>query len=470
MNALELTKKTITENNFIIGKSIRGKGTEIFSEDEIVKSYTYRFGEKELQELKDLKGKESSKDLYVYSYWKDEIWSKKLSYENQPFKLDDFIDDVAKDQSRYEYIVIKRKADVLGYLPISKYASTKESQTELCKDLLKLCDLDIYESYEDQYDLEYNDNAKKFTSDRDGIYCNDEYILVHGENTCEDTGDCLYLDGRMSDYNYSFMDIYAFDESEYLDELDPDDTISVYHRKAKDWYIGYSLNEEDMYVYYNEEDYDYDSKEDSEVEVVYFHTYKENKELIEKVKEVLESMKRDFEFECFIANELDLDYDYRRCDVNFKLVELLYSDKQEFKDDIRDSIKWDLTKQEAVFQEIYNKLINSKIKKHENFKIEFIESGEMYNHLAIIKRLEKKFNYELVYTSVIEGISQSSWAIKQDNEEYHFSIAEVIANDIYKEETLKEFIIKAIDAINSRRAKKLIEHEIYEKASQFLWA
>ncbi|MFX4253355.1 hypothetical protein ACOL21_11050, partial [Aliarcobacter butzleri] len=85
-----------------------------------------------------------------------------------------------------------------------------------------------------------------------------DYILKHGNNICEIQSDCIYFDGRMENYNESEMDFYEFDEGEFLKDIDPEESICVYNRKYKDWYIGYSLNQKYMSLSYKQVGYDYD--------------------------------------------------------------------------------------------------------------------------------------------------------------------------------------------------------------------
>ena len=89
-----------------------------------------------------------------------------------------------------------------------------------------------------------------------------------------------------------------------------------------------------------------------------------------------------------------------------------------------------------------------------------------FNHLAIINRLAKKYNYELVNTYVLENIEIKSWSIKKDDEEYHFNILEVIVDDINENVSLKDFILKALSSIEKRKIEKIKKADLYEKASK----
>lgn len=73
-------------------------------------------------------------------------------------------------------------------------------------------------------------------------------------------------------------------EKYYLKELDPTEEICVYHRKGKDWYVGYSMSEEEIYLTYKTEDGDV-------VEGEYFKMllWKENPEMLQKIVEVVKA-------------------------------------------------------------------------------------------------------------------------------------------------------------------------------------
>lgn len=93
------------------------------------------------------------------------------------------------------------------------------------------------------------------------------------------------------------------------------------------------------------------------------------------------------------------------------------------------------------------------------------DSVEKYNHLKILKAMERRFGYELVQTVVSENINTLAWALRKDGEEYHFDIVEVIVNDLEGEATLREFIMSALEALVKRKIERLSQAELFEKAS-----
>ncbi|MCT7563343.1 hypothetical protein ACOTWR_11695 [Aliarcobacter butzleri] len=464
MNAKQITIKNITDNGYVIGKTIKGKGLEIFSQDTIV---FHSYGSKyTLEEVNSKLEKHSIDKLYIESYRADKdsssIYNLKLPLESFPLEL-----------HMLYAVTVKKEGEFLGYISLSKYKSDRDDQIKLCIDLLKLQQIEtrdeVFDSY---YEIDYDDSIKSFKSDSNGNYWDGDYILKHGNNICEIQSDCIYFDGRMENYNESEMDFYEFDEGEFLKDIDPEESICVYNRKYKDWYIGYSLNQKYMSLSYKQVGYDYD-KDDCEEEEILFITYKENKELLDKVKDFLKTEKEDLEMRSFISNELKEENSYRETDIDFKIIDLCYDDVSSLKNEIYETIEWNYSTISIEFLKAYRVAIDSKFKIREDYKIEVENYSQLedstyhiYNHLAILKRLGKRYNYQLTQSFVSDSIKTIAWAIKQDEDEYHFNIAEVISDDIIGNQSLKEFIVEALEALEKRRFEKITQKELYEKAAR----
>lgn len=472
MNAKELTLKNIQDNSFVAGKSVKGKGLEVFEANRRI-MYIYKdFSDKVISNFKELITKYDASRLFVSSYYRNGIWSGNKTFENQDMTFQEFYDLVLSCKEEVNQFSIELRGEFLGYVSVSKYNSSKDSQAELLMDLLKLEGTEVYGDFHyDYWDHEGDSSVLEFESDSEGSYYNGDYYLVHGNKVCEDTDECIYIDGRMDNYNESEMDFFEIDESGWLKEIDPNESISVYHRKSKDWYIGYSLDSREMVCNYKDEDYTYE-KDKCEEESIYFYEYKENKELLEKVTDALKSIKEDLENRCFIANELDEDYDYRESDIYLKTVEFIYDNTDTLKEDIMNKISWDANSIKIELNSVYTDIINSKYKVLDDFKVEVEHTRDCddsifttYNHLCLIKRLSTKLNYELVY-SLIPGTNTSSWAIKRDEEEYHFNLINLIASVELDEQTIRDFLETAITAIEKRKLMKIEEAELLAKASK----
>ena len=267
----------------------------------------------------------------------------------------------------------------------------------------------------------------------------------------------------MDNYNESVMSHFEFDEGEYLKYIDLEEDIFVYHRKAKDWYVGYSLNSRDMTLSYKRDDYNYD-KDDCEEDEVVFLIYKEDTEKLQKVMDFLKSEKETLEVESYIENEFDEDNDYRDSSYSISSLEFLFEDIFDLKQDIRDNIDWDYDNIKVNFQKALNKLIDEKLEIDEKFIATI--NGSKYKQLRKLYKLGKVMDFELVKTAVSSEDSNISWAIKRGDEEYHFSPLSLIYSDEKGEQDIREFAENAISCLERRRIEKLSEKELYEKASR----
>lgn len=450
MNAKQITLKNITDNGYIIGKSVKGKGLEIFSNEKTV-FYKY-LGTCSNEEIEDKLSKHDKSKLFIESY---RVSSDTSWVCNQRIPLDDFVLDLAS----LECFSIKKESSLLGYISVSKYTSDRSSQVSLLEDLICIegfkVDGDVFDDYYDA--VEYNDEVKDFQKDK---WCGD-YHLEHGSGLCGDYAE--FFNGRMDNYNESVMSHFEFDEGEYLKYIDLEEDIFVYHRKAKDWYVGYSLNSRDMTLSYKRDDYNYD-KDDCEEDEVVFLIYKEDTEKLQKVMDFLKSEKETLEVESYIENEFDEDNDYRDSSYSISSLEFLFEDIFDLKQDIRDNIDWDYDNIKVNFQKALNKLIDEKLEIDEKFIATI--NGSKYKQLRKLYKLGKVMDFELVKTAVSSEDSNISWAIKRGDEEYHFSPLSLIYSDEKGEQDIREFAENAISCLERRRIEKLSEKELYEKASR----
>ena len=450
MNAKQITLKNITDNGYIIGKSVKGKGLEIFSNEKTV-FYKY-LGTCSNKEIEDKLSKHDKSKLFIESY---RVSSDTSWVCNQRIPLDDFVLDLAS----LECFSIKKESSLLGYISVSKYTSDRSSQVSLLEDLICIegfkVDGDVFDDYYDA--VEYNDEVKDFQKDK----WYEDYHLEHGSGLCGDYAE--FFNGRMDNHNESVMSHFEFDEGEYLKYIDIEEDIFVYHRKAKDWYVGYSLNSRDMTLSYKRDDYNYD-KDDCEEDEVVFLIYKENTEKLQKVMDFLKIEKENLEVDSYIENELDEDYDYRDTSFSVPSLEFLFDELSDLRQDIRDNIDWEYKNIKSNFQKTLNKLIDDKLEIDEKFIVTI--NGSKYKQLRKLYKLGKLMDFELVKSAISADDSNITWAIKKDNEEYHFSPLNLIYFDEEGEQDVKEFAENALHAIEKRKIAKLSEKELYEKASR----
>ena len=459
-----------------IGKGIKGKGTEIFS----TTKYLISFFKVDSTSSKELIEKMKKQNIDI-----DELYLREGGYvENGETKYFNFAENYLSAERQYnlqellknnfeglEYFSIYRKPKLLGYFSLSKYKLDKDGQTQMVLDFLeKIEGKKLYGDFENtEYD--YDCDCMEF-SFRNGDYCNGDYLQFHGSSSyVEDTGDCVYIDGRVSNYNETILDeFWAFgpDEGGWLDELDPNDSIAVYARKGKDWYIGYTLYSRDFSISYKE---DGEIIEDEPFEPLF---YKPNKQLLKKVVDVVKSWKNDTETKSYVYNQFDENYDSSV--VNFQVAEMLFEDINDFRNEVIDNIqKWDVSTIEDEFFEAYHKVVDKKVNILDDKTVEVVytpfvfESEEPYikkfNHLKKMNRFGKVLGFEVIHSSV--GTSETkAYAIKKDNEEYHFDILHIVAKDISGEQTLREAIEDMLEALEKRKLEMLEQKELFEKASR----
>lgn len=456
MNAKEISIENINAMALRVGKSVKGKGIEILALPERV-FYTWSFNpdkegiEKLHHSIKD----EKIETLFVGKIRYNDVYREEAK---ERFDLAELIENNFEGVTDIE---LYREPKFLGYLPLSYYTSSKEDQLQLIKDVLALTGQEVYgEIEDDHYCLTERDDIRKINNSCD-------YHLEHGSNDTyvEDTGECEYFDGRMDNYNDSVMEGIG-DGFDWFEEIDPDKKITVYHRKGKDWYFGYSLESDEVFLTYRDDD-----GELIEEEYFTYWSHTPDKELFEKIKDAAKSIKNGLEVSGYINNNFRLgnfndhyeDYnDYLLTDET--VVDFVSNQEPHLlRDEVEGALdSCELSNIDESFLKAYRKALSNRVTVKEDLSVEV--NGISYNHLRILKALGKRFGYELVHSAVSSSVDTVAWAIKRDNEEYHFDILKVIAKDEEGEDSLKEFMQEALAALERRKLEKLTEAELFEKA------
>jgi len=486
MNALEITKENIKANGFRVGKAVKGKGYEMF---EAEYNFFYIWGTIDDDKMKKLQTKLNNAN--INSLYISDIYYINGKAEKRHFQYENL--EMAQSQVDLKKLIATkfkgvseaqircRPTKLPGYFPISKYKSDLDSQKEMIVELLSFEGKGLYSDELFDYDDEwaYDDDIMSFG----GKDYNGDYGLVHGDSYyMDDTSECEYVDGRLEHHNSMIVnDFWNLDYEEcfksHFEELDPKDKICVYHRKGKDWYVGYQYDSQEMIISYRDE---YGEICEDGFYALY---YEKDAELVKKFVDILESWRDDLSAKSYICNELEIGEDfsdyYNDGVVNQTLIGLVYEDKNDFRDEIEESIKsWELETIKEEFARAYSAAIDSKIQVKDDLSVQITtvpmqivsnpKSPETinYNHLKLIKRLEKRYGYELVQTSISGSLDMVQWAIKQGDEEYHFEITDVITYDIDGTQTLKEFIVEVLGALEKRKLERLSQAELFEKASR----
>lgn len=464
MNAKDITIKNIEDNGYKTGRTIRGKGVELFNADSyIVSSWCPKDS---IERIKKAIETYSFDELYIKEIWFREGEDKKhfvfddATTSQQRFNLKELIDSKFKNVS--EITINKQNKSLLGYFPIGKYKSDFDSQQQLIIDLYQFSGNIVWEEELSKYDNEYEYDFMSFRNELDG-----DYHLIHGDGYIPKKDECQYFDGRVKCHNSAVLDdFWNFDfewTQDYLKETDANKDVCVYARKGKDWYISPTYETEQVFVSYVDEDGEF-----AEEDYCYIVYAKENKELITKIENVLKSIKNDVEVKSYISNELEIGEErgaqyYNDGVVNHTIVDIMFGDVYEFKEQVIKEIEdWNIKTIKEEFARVYHKLVGKNVEFLDDLTIKI--SNKTYNHLKILKRVENRFGYKLVYTSVSGDIDNASWAIQKDGEEYHFDILDVLSQDIDGTTLLKEFIVDSLNAIEQRKLEKIEQKKLFDMA------
>jgi len=495
MNTKNITIKNITDNGFRIGTPIKGKGTEIFSADEnfigvwIMQPSSTRHFLNLSRVMKLIYEEEDISTLYIkrirIGHDDDAVTYKFDDKEtaDSHFSVKELFQSNFKNVD--DVTINKRKTELHGHIAVSKYKRDLDSQKELMVDLFALVNTNfsVDGMDTDNFDLDINDETKDISGN------SSDYTLVHGENEIVlDTSLCEYVEGRPNNHSQRasedfWGDIYEQCMKPYLLELDAKEDVTVYHRKGKDWYIGDSLFEQDLYISHFDEDYNQPG-EITEEDFYVLAKSNKSEELINKIVEVINGYREDFSLKSYIYNELEIGgYDgqvdfYNDGIVNHALVDLIYEDSGDLEREIFEAItSWKKEDIKREFMTAYQNAIDKNVKIDEDMTVTIstvpmqmvTNIGEVevtkYKHLKSLHNLGKRFGYELVKTNVSEDITTSAWAIKIDKEEYHFDIATVISDAINDEVPFLDFINNAVEALYKRKTEKLSQSALFEKAS-----
>lgn len=356
----------------------------------------------------------------------------------------------------------------LGYISLDRYKSNRESQLSLLKKLIEIKGFKIFEDeYSNFYDcVIYNDSIRYFNSSYQET---SNYSLIHGSKLATKSSD-FYLDGRMENYHNSVMDCFKFDKDKKLDQIDPDNLISVVTRKYKDWDVDYSLNVQEMKLFYKYDDFDYEDKNCDE-DYLYFLVYKEDKELLNKVFEFIKKEKENLEILNYIAAELDYYNYYRINIIELDALELVF-DKFELEESIKDRIEWNYENIAINFKKALIESLDENIEVSSDFKV-VIEKNNMkttYKQLQLLVKIGKIMGFEVIKSNIYNEDKNLTWAIQKDDELFHFQLLELIYFDLYDKEnnfykSVREFANKSLISIQKRKLEKIDKSDLLKRAS-----
>jgi hypothetical protein len=451
------------------GKSVKGKGLEIFESN---KSFdgSWSYGLQDGSFFKRISEKIAKDptiaDRLVITEFRRENETVRRNLKPYEFpSITDILTGVALTDCTEINLELKG-TKLYGHLPLSKYnAKEITSMYQLVKDVNTLVG---YKTSDQVLDSSYDEFDKDITFKGEGECSTGGYYSkysdhchVHGGLSVmnPDWKEVVEIDGRLSNYNdgvvSDFWDTDLDCEKEYLNELDPKDNIAVYHRKGKDWFVGYTLHSEEYELYYLDDD--------GEEECVYaqFQYYKEDEELLETIANSLRGLVKDCEVKGYVYNELreragrDYGYDVwnNNDDVfNLDVIDTMYDDRIEFAHEIIDLINYDEISDEyrsenQAVQKAYELWLEKNV-------IGKTDDGRFEQFIALVA--------DSGYTLTQTPIPQTDYVqncVAYKNEEYHFFLGE-----LYGADSASAFFGKIQAALAKRLMEKLEQTALIQKS------
>lgn len=451
MKLIELIKKNIKAADFKYGKSVKGKGLEIFLPDINI---LFRHRDYSLENKFFTKEEAAEKANLVFSKVEKES-SKfyiKFDFNEKKFNIDSE-EKLTSMLTKHSSFSLYEKAKKIGYIKVSSYDKSYTSQCQLVKDLTKL---DGYDTYEEIVDGNYDtfDGAREVEGSEYSNYylMGDGYELLTGNDLVwKNHEDATHIDTRLDYYDEVTVDDFWYldgieELKNNLKEVDPDGDVTVYHRKGKDFYVTPTLETKECNLLHFLEDYKYE-KEDCEEDYIAFLCSKSGIDTkIDTIASIIKSKKREIEIESYLSITLN-EFD------NNLIAKKYEYELEEFKFDVINYIDWksEINVEAVVDNAIEKLLIDNLISKKLFGK---------YTHLQKLEELTLKDGKKLVYTKVSEFENNKSYAISFKNEEYHFSLSELYNT------TPKAFYMKISNALTKRILEKINQSILIKKAKK----
>jgi len=470
MDKQEMTRENIKNAGYTPGRSVKGKGTEVFSRS----AYIYHgYMDSESTSLED----KSRKRLFhaIKRYGKDNLFIKEITINTgNGEKSFDFKGKYIKSLEMFpvkklldsnlegvSFISVYTLPEFKTYVKMSKYDSSLESQQDMIKDLIwnaegKEVIGEFLESSYDELDctIEFSNTVNR---SHPGWIYNGDYTLFHGPVVCLDSNEVEQIDGRMDAYNDRVLDdFWNFTmDGDPFDYIDPEEKVSVYARKCKNWYVTSGMEQQEVSISFKQDD-----GEIVESKFWYF-TETATKELVEKVEKYAREMKDSLEIESFIANEIDYIMSEGDGDEWFTPTfnkDILVEDGgiddiQSVGDEIMAYVDWKNKKP-------YNVMVAQAYEKYLLDNMD--EKGilfERFKHLQKLREIVEGGGDALIYSNVTPFSSELQYAIKHKKEEYHFMLGELFNT------TPKKLYKKALKSLAKRKTEKM-EHNLLLKESK----
>ncbi|HIP33267.1 MAG TPA: hypothetical protein EYG89_00705 [Bacteroidia bacterium] len=450
MTLIEQIKTNIKAADFEYGESIRGKGLEIFHPTTNV-----LFRHKDRNDGKEFFSKQAAEKnanliLSKIEQNKDKFF---IQFDLSKYKFDINEKTLVDTLTKHFSFSLYEKAKKIGYIKVSNYDKSYDSQCKLIMDLVKLDGYDVDNEAEVLSDQYYDtfDGIREINATFASRYYDtmgDGYKLLSGENLAyRDNDDIKEIDTRLDYYDdnilNSFWEYGGINQmKDYIEEIDSYGDITVYHRKGKDFYVAPSIQIKECYIETYSDEYGF------EEEYIKFIFKKSNlTEKINKIVSIIESEKKVLEVESCIALKVNEDGYFNQNILN----EHYDGDITEFGYEIINYVDWNSNQDTMI-------LVNTAIEK---LLLQNIKDKKLFNKYTHLKKLEElalRDGKKLVYTKVGEFTDDKAFALSFKNEEYHFYLSELYAT------TPQRLYSQISNALTKRLLEKLDQSVLLRKA------
>ena len=429
----EIFEDTAKEVNVLLGKGVRGKGTEVW---EVGDPY-YVFGSYKYNKEEIFSKLAKETNLYVdqiryrrdeveYSFVCKEYADIEISKKRYPIEI--IINMLAKND--IVHLVISRLPKLIGHVSLSHYDTSLESQKDFVEALYRL------KGYEVEWDEDYLINLDDYE------YKRADYEIVHGYPLVVD--DAEYFDGRSYEYcNLELEDFWNSFDGSIFNDIDPDGDITVYHRKGKDWYVAPSVEEVEIILYYKND------KGEEDWEVQFAFIYKRNEELVDKALKILSDIKESLIVWSKVDIDLGLAPDYTSEAGEIANLYIIDNEYNQDRWDARSDISQYFDKAENNYELAYHMFLEDNLDEREYL------FGK-YKHLPMAREMFDKKGMKITH----QDHKGYPYVVEYKNELYHFYLGE-----LYKVSP-QDFVKDVSEKIQKRIQEKLAKRYIYQNASK----
>ncbi len=422
----EVFELNAKEAGFELGKSIRGKGTEVWSLPETVVDVSKYWVSRDVME-KEIK-------RAIEKYGKDNLFVGYLYYENTKYESNGHgyeyydVDWVLENLYRIDSVKLYTKPKLLGYISISHYTVDYDGQCEFVRDLREMFgDTEVA-------DVDYIDDVTALDRDNEVIHGDPYVIEAHAK----------YFDGRIYEYNEYALEEFWSNLEDPFEDIDPDEKIVVWHRKGKDWYVAPRAYENDYEVWYW-------NPVEQDLEQEYFTLIEEERaeRLVEEALKILEDLKREVEIKSLIYNRAGLcEYCYENDKMfNLNILAKEYDNLWDFVYEL--PVDWNSNASpEYIVDDAYEKFLQSKLD-------EKLRLFGKYKHLYLLKKIAEDHGVEFGYDDEF-----GTYYLRFKNEKYHFYL-----RDLYNGSP-KRFFNILFNSLLRRLTEKMKKRLVYRKAKE----